>query len=88
MLSGTELVDWMALSRVHAGQVTRHQGRYLDGGQPMPGYLVPELLFDALPRAGLLTLARPDDDGLARLALTDAGRVRYQELRQRRGGRP
>ncbi|MGH3825661.1 MAG: hypothetical protein ACRDQX_00595 [Pseudonocardiaceae bacterium] len=36
MLSGTELVDWMALSRVHAGRVTQCHGEYLDAGQPMP----------------------------------------------------
>lgn len=33
MLIAQELVDWMALSRVHAGAVIRHGGQYLDGGQ-------------------------------------------------------
>ncbi|MGH2886741.1 MAG: hypothetical protein ACRDPA_29295 [Solirubrobacteraceae bacterium] len=80
MLSGQELVDWLALSRVRTGGVVRCRDEYLEGGQRMPCYLVPELLFDVLLRAGLLQLDQPDPAGLTRLSLTDAGRARYEEL--------
>lgn len=84
MLSGTELVDWMALSRVHTGRVTRCRGEYLDAGHRIPGHLAPGLLFDTPPRAGLITLAPPEEDALA---LTGAGRARHQRLRTLRGDR-
>jgi hypothetical protein len=42
----------MALSRVHGGAVARYRGEYLDGGAPVPRYLIPELLFDALAAWG------------------------------------
>ncbi len=87
MLNGTQLADWMALSRVHAGAVTHRRKQYLDGGQPMPGYLVPGLLFDALLLVGLLTLAPPDEDDQAALSLTDTGHARYEKLRKLRSGR-
>lgn len=64
MLTAEELVDWVALSRVHAGAVVRYRGEYLDGGQPMPQYLIPELLFDVLVRVGLLSIGAPDQLGL------------------------
>jgi hypothetical protein len=58
----------MALSRVHGGAVARYRGEYLDGGAPMPRYLIPELLFDALAawaaHAGPAGSARAGD-GLA-----------------------
>ena len=59
MLSAQELVDWMALSRVHAGGLVHYHGEYLDSGALMSRYLIPELLFDVLVRVGLLKL-QPD----------------------------
>ncbi|MGH3833943.1 MAG: hypothetical protein ACRDRS_26470, partial [Pseudonocardiaceae bacterium] len=83
-LTGAELVDWMALSRVRGGAVTEFRGGYLDGGRLVPGYLVPGLLFDALLRVGLLRLESPDAVGVARLSMTDTGRARFEDLRSRR----
>ena len=80
MLSAQELVDWMALSRVHAGGVVRSQGDYLDGAAPMPRSLIPEVLFDVLVRVGLLSIGEPDPLGLETVSLTEAGQARYDEL--------
>jgi hypothetical protein len=65
---------------VHAGAVVRYREEYLDGGQPMPRYLLPDLLFDVLARVGLLTLDQSDQLGLEMISLTEAGRSRYDEL--------
>ena len=80
VLTAQELIDWMALSRVHGGGVVRYREEYLDGGAPMPRYLLPELLFDVLLRVGLLTLDQPDQLRLETVSLTDAGQARYNEL--------
>lgn len=53
-----DLVEWLALRRVHRGGVARFAGRYLDHGCPMPGYLTDAL--DGLIRAGLLALGSAD----------------------------
>jgi hypothetical protein len=80
MLTAQELVDWIALSRVHAGAVVRYRGVYLDGGAPLPRSLLPELLFDVLVRVGLLTVDPPDPLGPEALSLTEAGQARYEQL--------
>lgn len=80
MLSVGELVDWMALSRVHAGAVVRCGEDYLDEGALLSRYLLPELLFDVLVRVGLLAVGECDQLGQEKLSLTEAGRARYDEL--------
>ena len=80
MLTAQELVDWVALSRVHAGAVVRCRGEYLDGGGPMPRYLIPELLFDVLVHVGLLSIGQPDPLGLETVSLTEVGQACYDEL--------
>ena len=80
MLTAQELVDWMALSRVHAGGLVHYHGEYLDSGALMSRYLIPELLFDVLVRVGLLTVDPPDQLGLETLSLTEAGQARYEQL--------
>lgn len=85
MWSGQELVDWMALSRVHNGAVVRSRGDYLDGGAPIPRYLLPELLYDVLLRVGLITLGRLDHLGRETVSLTEAGQTRHEQLGHRGG---
>ncbi len=80
-LTADELVDWVALSRVIIGRVVRDpRGAVFDDGQPMPGYLLPELLFDSLERLGYVAFAAPDPLGLSTASLTDAGLARYTRL--------
>jgi hypothetical protein len=73
LLTGKELVNWIALSQVHTGAVVRYHGNYLNGGAPIPRYLLPGLHFDALARAGLVSLGQPDHLR-ARNAVADRGR--------------
>ncbi|MGH3911674.1 MAG: hypothetical protein ACRDRM_12695, partial [Pseudonocardiaceae bacterium] len=54
-LSGSELIDWIALRRVCGGGVVMLCGRYVDHGRPVPGYLDEPLA--GLSRAGLIALA-------------------------------
>jgi len=81
-LTGPDHVDWVALRRVSKGSVVKYREAYLDSGRPLPVFLLPELLFDALVADGLLALTQPDADGLARVSLTEAGRARYAQLCQ------
>jgi hypothetical protein len=80
MVTGEELVNWIALSRVHTGAVVRYHGDYLDGGAPIPHYLLPRLHFDALARVGLISLSQPDHLGRETLSLTEADQARYSAL--------
>jgi hypothetical protein len=83
MLTAGELVDWVALSRVIIGRVVRDpRGTVFDDGQPMPGYLLPELLFDSLEQVGYVAFAAPDPLGLSTASLTDAGLAHYTHLAQ------
>lgn len=75
-----EQVDWIALSLDNTGEVTKHHQTYLNGGHPLPALLLPDLLFDALVADGLLALTPSNGKGLARVSLTDTGRVRYAQL--------
>jgi hypothetical protein len=75
------LLAWITLSRVADGHVTTQDGHYLDGDIPLPPYLaasVPTLFTE-----GSLTLADLDSAGWQQLTLTDAGQIRYEELRRR-----
>jgi len=75
-----EEVDWIALRLVSSGDVTRYHQTYFKGGRLLSVLLLPELLFDALVADGLIALTPSGRDGLARVSLTDAGRVRYAQL--------
>lgn len=79
-LAGLDLFAWMALRRVHAGDVARFEGRYYDSGRRVPRFL--PNVFDELVEAGLLTLAEPESGaaGLRRAALTSTGRARFSAL--------
>lgn len=81
-LSGSELIDWIALRRVCGGGVVMLCGRYVDHGRPVPGYLDEPLA--GLSRAGLIALADIDTWGQRRVAPTLDGRARYVELSAQR----
>ncbi|MGH3907141.1 MAG: hypothetical protein ACRDTE_23640 [Pseudonocardiaceae bacterium] len=81
-LSGSELIDWIALRRVCGGGVVMLCGRYVDHGRPVPGYLDEPLA--GLSRAGLIALADIDTWGQRRVAPTLDGRARYVELSAKR----
>ena len=83
-LTGTELLDWIGLRRVHEGGVALHGSGYVYWGQTVPCYL-PEV-FDRLISAELTELRDPDfPRGLRRIVLTSRGQGRYQELTAKRG---
>ena len=70
----------VALDGLHRGAddvlaATREEllGGLLDDGQPMPGYLLPELLFGSLEQLGYVAFSAPDPLGLSTASLTDAG---------------
>lgn len=84
-LTGPERVDWEALAWVHHGGVAHYRETYLEGGRALPRWLLPELLFDGLLADGLLALTQPDNNGLARVSLTERGRDRYAQLCQQTG---
>ncbi|MGH3937131.1 MAG: hypothetical protein ACRDTG_00620 [Pseudonocardiaceae bacterium] len=82
-LTGTELLDWIALRRVSEGGVALHGPEHLDHGRKMPGYL-PDA-FSRLATAELIEARDPDfPGGPCRLVLTLSGRERYQELKTKR----
>jgi len=63
-----EQVDGIVLSLVNTGAVTKHHQTYFKSGHPLPAWLLPDLLFDALVADGLLALTPPNDKGLARVS--------------------
>ncbi|MGH3930439.1 MAG: hypothetical protein ACRDTF_10735 [Pseudonocardiaceae bacterium] len=70
-----------ALHRVHVGGVAKLAGVYLDHGCPVPEQLT--RVFDRLMRDGLVSIADGDPLwDLRRISLTEAGRARYEALRQ------
>ena len=83
-LSLPEHLDWLVLRRVRRGGVARFDGGYQDNGEPLGVFLVDILGW--LDEQDLLEVADPDECGLQRLGLTEAGWDRYRELcrRQRR----
>jgi hypothetical protein len=80
MLTGEELINWIALSRVHTGAVVRYHGGLPRRRSPIPHYLLPGLHIDALARVGLVSLGQPDHLGRETLSLTEAGQARYGAL--------
>lgn len=78
-LTGSELLDWIALRRVSEGGVALHGPEHLDQGMKMPCFL-PEA-FSRLAAAELTEVRDPDfSGGPCRVMLTPAGRAHYQKL--------
>jgi len=77
-----ELVASLVLRLACDGGVAKVGDQYLDGGFPTPGYLAG--VFDGLINAGLLALAEEDPSGMRRVSVTEAGHVRYAQLRDTR----
>lgn len=78
------LLTWITLSRVAEGSVTQQGENYLDGGAPLPPYLV--VAVTTLLTEGLLTVAETDPAGGQQLVLTEAGQRRHEQLRRRGSG--
>lgn len=87
-LTGTDLYHWIALRRVHDGEVTQLGGCWRDRSHLIPRYVTDAL--DELLTGGLVTLADPDPmaEGMARVALTNAGAARFEQLCQTALGVP
>ena len=84
-LTGTELLDWIALKRVRQGGVAVLGSHYLDHGRRVPCFL-PEA-FRRLADAGLTELLDSSlPGGLHRVVITLGGQSRYQELSAVAGG--
>ncbi|MGH3938387.1 MAG: hypothetical protein ACRDTG_07080, partial [Pseudonocardiaceae bacterium] len=78
-LTGTELLDWLALRRVCEGGVAMLGSRYLDRGRRVPCFL--PKAFRRLADAELTELLESSSaGGLRRVVITSRGRARYQEL--------
>jgi len=82
-LTGTELLDWLALRRVNEGGVARHGSEYVHWGRKVPCYL-PEV-FGRLVETELTDLLEVNCEGLRRMVLTSRGRDHYQRLSSKRG---
>ncbi|MGH3975666.1 MAG: hypothetical protein ACRDS9_20385, partial [Pseudonocardiaceae bacterium] len=80
-LSGPDFFEWLGLRRVRRGGLTRREGTYYNHGNPVPGWLIPDIL-DGLPQDGLLELGDPES-GMQRVALTKAGLNHYRALCKR-----
>ncbi len=83
-LTGIELLDWIALRRVHEGGVTVLDFGYVRWGRKVPCYL-PEI-FDRLSDAELISSLDVDfSTESRRVVLMPRGLDRYQELTAKRG---
>ena len=71
-------IEWLALLRVHEGGLTTLDGRFLNHGQPVAGYLADAI--EELIRTGHLALGRPDPIGIQQVSVTHSGQVRFAEL--------
>jgi hypothetical protein len=80
-LSGPDFFEWMGLRRVRRGGVARREGTYYEHGNPVPGWLIPDI-HDGLLQDGLLELGEPEF-GMQQVTLTEAGLARYRALCQR-----
>ncbi|MGH3937110.1 MAG: hypothetical protein ACRDTG_00515 [Pseudonocardiaceae bacterium] len=84
LLTGFDLLEWIALRRVYEGGVALDGSQYLHWGQKVPCYL-PEV-FDRLVEAELIEPINPGcASGLRRVVPTFRGHDRYQELTAKRG---
>ncbi|MGH3937802.1 MAG: hypothetical protein ACRDTG_04080 [Pseudonocardiaceae bacterium] len=83
-LTGTELLDWIALRRVHEGGVAMHGSVYVHWGRKVPCYL-PEV-FGRLVETELAELLDVDcSEELHRMTLTSPGLARFRGLIAKRG---
>lgn len=80
-LSGPDFFEWLGLRRVRRGGLARREGTYYDHGNPVPGWLIPDIL-DGLLQDGLLELGNPES-GMQQVVLTEAGLAHYRALCQR-----
>jgi hypothetical protein len=72
-LTGPDFFEWMGLRRVRRGGLTRREGHYYNHGNPVPGWLIPDII-NGLLKDGLLELGDPDKSGMRRVArLPDSG---------------
>ncbi|MGH3695055.1 MAG: hypothetical protein ACRDRX_13890 [Pseudonocardiaceae bacterium] len=78
------LLAWITLSRVAEGTVAKQGESYLDGGAPLPPYLV--VSVSTLLTEGLLAVADADPAGWCPVILTESGRTRREQLRRRGAG--
>lgn len=82
-LTGTDLIDFLALRRV-CGRADSHIGKvgddYVENGRPLLVFLADGLT--ALIEVGHVTLGEPDTTscGIRRVTVTASGRARYEEL--------
>lgn len=77
-MTGADLYHWVAMRRVSAGQVTRLGEGWLDRGHPVPDYVTNALT--QLCDGALVALADSKPGGMSRVALTDAGTDRFEQL--------
>ena len=81
-LTGPDFFEWMGLRRVRRGGLARWEGHYYDHGNPVPGWLIPDIV-DGLLQDRLLELGDPDKSGMRPVALTEAGLNHYRALCKR-----
>lgn len=74
----TDSLRWITLSRLAEGNLTRQGEHDLDGGTPLPPYLIAPVL--TLLTEGLLAVADPDPAGWQQVAVTEAGQNRHEQL--------
>ncbi|MBV8541429.1 MAG: hypothetical protein JO268_12935 [Pseudonocardiales bacterium] len=79
-LAGAEVYEWIALRRVGGGGVAKVGDRWLQNGHRVPGYVAGALA--GLLAGGLVMPVDPEPSAVARVALTDAGTDRYEQLCQ------
>ncbi|MGH3802880.1 MAG: hypothetical protein ACRDTD_22680 [Pseudonocardiaceae bacterium] len=87
-LDQSDHLDWLALLRVRSGHVSKRDDRYGYRGQPFPAVSLVAVALHGLERAGMVTLAEPEEHGLVTVALTEAGLARYQALIECQQARP
>lgn len=81
-LTGPDFFEWMGLRRVHRGSLARSEGHYYDHGNPVPGWLIPDII-DGLLEDGLLELGDRDNSGMRPVTLTETGLNHYRLLCKR-----
>ncbi len=88
-LDQSDHLDWLALLRVRSGHVSKRGDRYAYRGQLFPPVSLVAVALQGLEQAGdMLTLAEPDEHGLAAVALTEAGLARHRSLTRRQRAKP
>jgi hypothetical protein len=78
-LTGPDFFEWMGVRR---GGLARRESHYYDHGNPVSGWLIPDII-NGLLQDGLLELGDPDESGMRRVALTEAGLTHYRVLCKR-----